>query len=213
MIRIKKFVLFLIFFIIFFNFNSKANEKTSQLNEFISFVNVSNGVNQIKTTIVPNSSIINKEGNLQIVKNIYQNQEVLDEYGNISFIIGQKRKITQEEYKWLCQIVQAEAGNQDIIGRILVANVIFNRVDSYHSNIKSVIFAPHQFQPVSNGAIYRVQPSSETINAVNQALDGIDYSEGALYFMNRAGSESKNITWFDTSLTFLFKHGGHEFFK
>ena len=40
-----------------------------------------------------------------------------------------------------------------------------------------------------------------------------DYSQGALYFMNRGASESGAVSWFDGRLTFLFRHGGHEFFK
>ena len=45
------------------------------------------------------------------------------------------------------------------------------------------------------------------------ALNGIDYSEGALFFVARKHAEEKNLNWFDNSLEFLFEHDGHEFFK
>ena len=49
--------------------------------------------------------------------------------------------------------------------------------------------------------------------AVRKALEGTDYSEGALFFVARKHAEEKNLNWFDNSLEFLFEHDGHEFFK
>ena len=73
--------------------------------------------------------------------------------------------------------------------------------------------APGQFSPVSNGRIWTVRVDDETRKAVRKALDGEDYSQGALYFMARSASNPGNVTWFDRALTRLFRHGGHEFFK
>ena len=36
--------------------------------------------------------------------------------------------MSDEDYKNLLKIVEAEAGGEDVKGKILVANVIFNRV-------------------------------------------------------------------------------------
>lgn len=52
--------------------------------------------------------------------------------------------------------------------------------------------------------------TAETIRCVDRALDGEDYSNGALYFMNRKASGRK-AGWFDSRLTYLFAHGGHDF--
>ena len=126
-----------------------------------------------------------------------------------------KYGITGEELDLLEKIVQAEAGGEDLKGKILVANVILNRVNSskFPNDIKSVIMAGRQFSPVSDGRIWTVTVSSETKEAVQRALDGEDYSMGALYFMARSAADASNVTWFDRALTWLFKHGGHEFFK
>lgn len=120
-----------------------------------------------------------------------------------------------QDYEVLLRIVQAEAGICDRRGRILVANVILNRVRSseFPDNITDVVFQESQFSPVIDGSINQVAVTEQTIECVDLALNGEDYSEGALYFMNRSKSQSKNVSWFDGRLTYLFTHDGHEFFK
>lgn len=119
------------------------------------------------------------------------------------------------DYQVLLNIVQAEAGNCDDKGKILVANVIMNRVKSsvFPGTITDVVYQRSQFSPVQNGSINRVQVTDNTIQCVERALAGEDYSQGALYFMNRSASRSGSAGWFDRSLTYLFQHGAHEFFK
>ena len=122
---------------------------------------------------------------------------------------------TESDYNVLLRIVQAEAGGCDMKGKILVANVILNRVESdeFPDTITDVVYEKRQFSPVSNGSINRCKVEQETVEAVDRALAGEDYSEGALYFMNRRASSGSNVRWFDTHLDYLFQHGGHEFFK
>lgn len=124
-------------------------------------------------------------------------------------------ELSDKEYNVLLRIVQAEAGGCDEMGRILVANVILNRVESdeFPDTVSGVVYQECQFSPVSNGSINTCKVTGKTIDAVNRALEGEDYSEGALYFMNRSKSSSKNVNWFDTKLDYLFKHGDHEFFR
>ena len=123
--------------------------------------------------------------------------------------------ITDSDYYWLIRIVEAEAGDQDTIGKILVANVIFNRVRSsrFANTVEGVIFQnsgrTYQFSPVKSGKIYNVTPSQHTIDCVGKAMAGEDYSDGALYFTMRTSSNS----WFNRELNFLFKHGDHYFYS
>ena len=123
-------------------------------------------------------------------------------------------KYTDEDYQVLLRIVQAEAGICDPKGKILVADVIINLVLSgkFPDSVKAVVYQPSQFQPVSNGTINTVKVTAETIECVDRALAGEDYSNGALYFMNRRASGSA-ASWFDRRLTYLFAHDGHEFFR
>lgn len=122
---------------------------------------------------------------------------------------------TESDYNVLLRIVQAEAGGCDMKGKILVVNVILNRVESdeFPDTITDVVYEKRQFSPVSNGSINRCKVEEETVEAVDRALAGEDYSEGALFFMNRRASSGSNVRWFDTHLDYLFQHGGHEFFK
>lgn len=126
--------------------------------------------------------------------------------------------VSLEDYENLLRIVEAEAGGEDEIGKILVANVILNRVecDSFPNTVSEVIFQQSngvcQFSPVGDGRFYTVKVSEATIQAVNKALAGEDYSQGALYFAARKYADSSCMRWFDESLIFLFEHGGHEFF-
>ncbi len=123
--------------------------------------------------------------------------------------------LSDRDYKVLLKIVQAEAGNCDKKGRILVANVILNRVESsrFPDTVTGVVYERNQFSPVKDGSLDRCRVSKETVEAVKCALSGEDYSAGALYFMNRSASSGKNVRWFDNHLDYLFKHGSHEFFK
>ena len=127
---------------------------------------------------------------------------------------GNRFAITDDEYQVLLKIVEAEAPDEDIRGKILVANVVLNRLEVGFcgDTISEVVFARNQFEPIGNGSIFRVTPSESTIEAVERALKGEDFSQGALYFMARAKASYSGIQWFDANLKFLFKHGGHEFF-
>lgn len=125
------------------------------------------------------------------------------------------KEITDEEYEVLCRIVEAEAGDQDVYGRILVANVIMNRVrykKEFANDIIGVVFETNQFAPTRDGSYYRVTVSDTTMEAVDRCLQGEDYSQGALYFFMRSATSKSKASWFDT-LNYLFKYGCHEFFK
>ena len=125
----------------------------------------------------------------------------------------------KEELEILERIVEAEAGNQDAEGKLLIANVILNRVESekFPDTVKEVVLQKEkgicQFSPVSSGRIWKVEVSEETSEAVERALEGEDISDGALYFAARKHADGEKMRWFDTKLLYLFEHGGHEFFR
>ena len=123
--------------------------------------------------------------------------------------------LTVEDYNNLLRIVEAEVGDNDVYGRTIVANVVINRVKSRHfeNTITDVIFSKGQFSPIRDKRFFKVKVSEATIKGVNNALMGEDYSMGALYFMDRAYSSNHAVGWFDSSLTYLFSYGGHEYFK
>lgn len=118
------------------------------------------------------------------------------------------------------KIVMAEAGSEDEKGQVLVANVINNRhiSNNFPIGIHNVVFQNslnsegvhvYQFSPVGNGAYARAIPSERVKRAVTSALEGADYSKGALFFRSLRGAEG---SWHERALSRLFVHGGHIFY-
>lgn len=128
-------------------------------------------------------------------------------------------EVSESEYETMLRIVEAEATGEDIIGRIMVANVVLNRVEyaDFPNSIEEVVMQKingrYQFSPLYDGRYYTVKISERTIEAVNRALEGEDHSEGALYFVMRRLASESGLSWFDRNLTFIKKHGSHEFFR
>lgn len=129
-----------------------------------------------------------------------------------------KYSLSEEDYHALLKIVQAEAGNEDEEGKMLVAGVVMNRVNSskFPDTVCEVVMQRengiYQFSPVANGTYKTAKVSQETIDAVDKVLKGDDLTKGALYFVARKAADPEKVKWFDCSLVKLFEHGGHEFF-
>ena len=122
--------------------------------------------------------------------------------------------LDKESIEILCRIVEAEAGTEDEKGRILVANVVMNRVRSaqFPDTISEVVYERSegraQFSPTADGRIDKVTISSDTIEAVARVMSGEDVSAGALYFRAISSKEG----WFDQSLNRVLEHGNHIFY-
>ena len=89
---------------------------------------------------------------------------------------------------WLARIIEAEASGEPYKGNVAVGEVILNRVQAneFPNTIWGVIFDDTyaiQFEPVANGTIYNT-PSSESIKAAKEALNGSNYAGDSLYFLN-----------------------------
>lgn len=127
--------------------------------------------------------------------------------------------VSDQDLDTLMRIVEAEAGGEDRKGKLLVANVVINRVKNkkFPNNVTDVVYQRAQnvtqFSPVSNGTINQVTVSEETKDVVYSALRGEDVSDGALFFMARKYADNENVDWFDSHLTFLFSYGGHDFYS
>ena len=71
----------------------------------------------------------------------------------------------------------AEAGGECYEGKLAVANIVLNRLNSgkYGNTISDVIYASGQFSVVRNGALDRAisnGPNSESVQAAADALSG-----------------------------------------
>lgn len=158
---------------------------------------------------------VRRESFLGVVRRASSGQRVVE----YNIIERTSLDLPQDEYDILTRIVEAEAGNEDEKGRMLVAGVILNRVNhkKFPDTIAEVVFqnenGTSQFSPVSNGRYYSVKISEATVKAVDKVLSGEDVTEGALYFASRKHADPEKMQWFDNNLTRLFTYGGHEFFN
>ncbi len=122
-----------------------------------------------------------------------------------------KIRLSNNEIDLLARLVRAEAQTEPYEGKIAVACVVLNRVESkkFPDTIKEVIYAPGQFQPVSNGEINK-PADKESIKAVKAALfEQRQLAPGALFFYNPAIATSR---WLDSRKTTLVI-GQHVFKK
>lgn len=161
------------------------------------------------------SEVLQATNYLGVAREQVSEQRVLD----LNVVTRERRiSLSQTDYEDLLRIVEAEAGGEDKTGKILVANVVLNRVENeqFPDTVSEVIFqcenGTTQFSPVSDGRFYKVKVSEETVEAVEEALEGEDPSGGALYFVARKYVSDSKMQWFDRNLTRLFSYGGHEFF-
>ncbi|SFU32911.1 cell wall hydrolase [Butyrivibrio sp. INlla21] len=96
------------------------------------------------------------------------------------------------EMELLAQLVHAEAGNQSLYGKRLVACVVINRVKSedFPNTVEEVIFQDGQFSVVKNGAFDDAAYNMEDTDyeAVSLEWDN-QTNEDILYFNN-----SKNVS-------------------
>lgn len=153
----------------------------------------------------------------QLMTKVNLEQQIIDKP---VYIPKTKHVVTQRERSILERIVEAEATDKDEKSKILVANVILNRVRSkeFPNSIEAVVFqrayGKVQFSPTADGRYESVHITKSTKRSVKKALeDGIDYSEGALYFVEKTMANPRNVSWFDEALTRLFTYQGHSFYK
>jgi len=100
---------------------------------------------------------------------------------------------TQSDLDLLARLITAEADNQPYVAKVAVGAVVVNRVkDSRFPNtISGVIYDKsygyYQFTPVMNGMINK-PASQEALRAAYDALNGVDPTNGALYFFDNTAT-------------------------
>ena len=78
----------------------------------------------------------------------------------------------------IAMVVMAEAGNQDMLGKVAVASVVLNRVDYYGTTVEAVVNEPNQFAYPYYGTV-----SEECYRAVEIAQECRDlFPSNMLYF-------------------------------
>lgn len=111
----------------------------------------------------------------------------------------------QAELQLLACVVYAEAGNQDMTGKRLVAGTILNRVDSaaYPNTISEVVYQPGQFSCVKDGNLDRAfwNVTDDCFRAVTAEL--AQRTDNSILYFTAGG--------FGQYGTPAYQYGGHWF--
>ncbi|RKL67614.1 spore cortex-lytic enzyme [Salipaludibacillus neizhouensis] len=85
----------------------------------------------------------------------------------------------------MAQAVHGEARGEPHVGKVAVAAVILNRVQSptFPNTVTDVIFEPRAFTAVADGQIW-LTPNEDAKKAVLDAINGQDPTGNALYYFN-----------------------------
>lgn len=120
-------------------------------------------------------------------------------------------ELTEKEKRMLLKLGMAERGEEDCTECVaLVMRTVLNRVESgrFGRNIYSVIFAPGQFTPVSDGSYHAAEPNQHCYEALDMVIYGWDESQGALFYEWCEGE-----SWHSKNLHLLFQHCNFRFYE
>lgn len=109
-------------------------------------------------------------------------------------------QFTEREIDLMAQLVWHEAGNQDSIGKRLVADTVLNRMESdrFPNTVEEVIFQKGQYTTAK--VLGRVEPPIDCYGAVLSEIDGERYNTEVLFFGRGYGCGKP-----------LFQHQDHYF--
>lgn len=115
------------------------------------------------------------------------------------------------EKEMLLKLAMAEAEGEDIIGKALVIRTVINRRESedFPDTIEEIITQKSQFSSVTDdGRYFEAVWNDDCKQALNMVEHGWDESQGALYF-----ESCTEECWQSRNREFLFRHGGHSFYR
>ncbi|WP_097017935.1 cell wall hydrolase [Orenia metallireducens] len=96
-----------------------------------------------------------------------------------------RHSISPDEIYLLAKIIHAEARGEPFAGKVAVGAVVLNRVKSkdFPNTISEVIYQPLAFTAINDGQ-FQLEPNAEASKAALSAINGIDPSNGALFYYN-----------------------------
>ncbi len=108
----------------------------------------------------------------------------------------------------IARLIHAEARAEPFEGKVAVAAVLLNRVQSpsFPNSISGVIYQPLAFESVANGQ-FNLPPTNDEVRAARSALNGWDPTHGALFFWN----PSKPVSSWIWSRRIVRRIGAHVF--
>jgi N-acetylmuramoyl-L-alanine amidase len=118
----------------------------------------------------------------------------------------------QEGLRLIARMINAEARGESFLGKVAVGAVIMNRLHhpAFPNTAREVIFQRtngiYEFTPVADGS-FNLEPDEEAFEAARMAIEGVDPTNGALFFYNPVTAEDE---WIRT-LPVITSIGNHVF--
>lgn len=178
-------------------------------NKFGVDVNSIKLINQLKSDIINPGKVLyipSKSNSITYTGSKVQNNDYNVSRGDA--------RTGKDDFDLLARLITAEADSESYDTQVAVGATVLNRMDSpqFPDSIKGVIYqvnknGTYQFEPVLNGHISK--PASESAKkAARDALNGVDPTNGALYFFESwvpsKFLQSRPVSRVMDSLTFAY---------
>ncbi|WP_408006216.1 spore cortex-lytic enzyme [Pseudalkalibacillus sp. A8] len=126
--------------------------------------------------------------------------------GHETFVKLYSQTFAVDEIQMMAQMVHGEARGESFKGKVAVAAVIMNRLNSskFPNDVKGVLFEDLAFTAIADGQ-YNRTPDAESYRAVYNAIRGWDPSKGATYYFNPNTATSDWI-WSREQIIQIGKH-------
>ncbi len=100
--------------------------------------------------------------------------------------------LNRNEVRLLAMVIEGEAADEPYKGKVAVGAVILNRMESkqFPKTLSGVVYEKLAFESVMNDQ-YKRPLTQDSIRAAQDAINGHDPTEGALYFWNPVTAKSK----------------------
>ena len=133
-----------------------------------------------------------------------QYRNIVCKYENAS-VLSIFNYYTEEEIRLICRAVETECYGQSFESKVMIANVVFNRLESgkYGSTVEDIITSPNQF------AYWRTSIPEDTIYAVMYGFEMADLTDGSLAFH----SNEKTQTFGGMKYVTTDRYSKHHFYK
>lgn len=100
-----------------------------------------------------------------------------------------------DDLELLSYLIMSEAGNQERLGKILVCDTVLNRVESpfFPNTVHDVIYAPGQFAVVSNGSLYKYEPTEDIYEIITEEIR--ERTNDKVVYFNAIGFTKAGEAW------------------
>lgn len=154
----------------------------------------------------------NTDQNKPDVKKQEQNNSVAEPKTRSTDTTANKLSITDKDKQLLTAFVSVEGVNESKEGKVAIAYVILNRLQSanFPNSIEEILFSKNQFLSSTIKKVKVANPKEEDYEAVELALTGSDPTQGAEYYYSPAKVKSE---WHESSLYYITTVGSHRYFS